>query len=220
MRLPFKYWALCVAVTLAAASGIGYAAILDTQPVIHGCYQKNGGVLRVIHPSSQHCRSSEFVLEWNESGPRGPQGPPGVTHADVFGFDRGGANLPNWIPIVSGTWPDIQPFMTRLLTMHLDKGNYAINAEVIAANYNGQGIIVCLMGNQTIGWWALSQSAVGTAPGYAVQQTFSAQGFFSLDAPADVPLSCFNALAGPVGNPIVGFVKAIATRIDTFTRTE
>jgi hypothetical protein len=53
-----------------------------------------------------------------------------------------------------------------------------------------------------------------------VQQTFSAQGFFSLDAPADVPLSCFNAPAGPVGNPVVGFVKTIATRIDTFTRTE
>ena len=36
-----------IAVTLAAASGIGYATILDTRPVIHGCYQKNGGILYV-----------------------------------------------------------------------------------------------------------------------------------------------------------------------------
>jgi hypothetical protein len=53
--------------------------------VIHGCYQKNVGGLRVIDTSiGQACRGSENSVDWNQTGPagaRGATGPPGVSDA-------------------------------------------------------------------------------------------------------------------------------------------
>jgi hypothetical protein len=46
--------------------------------VIHSCYQKNNGQLRVIDVSKgDSCRSSERALSWNQSGPTGARGPTG-----------------------------------------------------------------------------------------------------------------------------------------------
>ena len=43
---------------------------------IYGCYQKNGGDLRIVkHPKS--CRHSEIPISWNKVGPQGPVGPAG-----------------------------------------------------------------------------------------------------------------------------------------------
>jgi len=104
--------------------------------------------------------------------------------------------------------------------MHLPKGNYAITAEVIAENSAGQGIVVCLLGNSTLGF-AVAQSGVGNAPGFALQQTFEAQGIFALSAPSDLELSCFNAPPNePAGNPRIGLADVIATTLDTFTSTQ
>jgi hypothetical protein len=48
--------------------------------VIHGCYQKSGGSLRVIDTSrGDTCRSSEQVVNWNQTGPTGATGPTGST---------------------------------------------------------------------------------------------------------------------------------------------
>jgi len=53
--------------------------------LIHGCYQKEVGNLRVIDPSSgDSCRPSEVDLSWNQhgvkgdTGPQGPMGPTGL----------------------------------------------------------------------------------------------------------------------------------------------
>lgn len=198
---------------LALAGGIAYAS--GGGGVINACAQSENGQLRL--DTGKGCLPSEQAVQWSQMG---PQGPPGITNADERFFYRGGANVPNWLPIVSGTWPDIRPSMTRVLTMHLDKGNYTITAEIIAENDQGQGIVVCLLGNPTLGY-ALAQSAVGWALGFALQQTFEAQSIFSLDAPSDLDLSCFNAPPNdPAGNPKIGLADVIATRIDTFTSTQ
>ena len=41
------------------ASGIAYATIPDANGVIHGCYQKSGGALRVLDDSVTNCAKSE-----------------------------------------------------------------------------------------------------------------------------------------------------------------
>jgi len=70
--------AVLVAVVGLAAGGVAYATIPDSGGVIHGCYQKNEGQLRVIDPSTGGaCRSSENALSWSQTGPQGPQGPEG-----------------------------------------------------------------------------------------------------------------------------------------------
>src|SRR5262245_55096900 len=53
------------------------ATIPDTKGVIHGCYSKSGGSIRVIDDSVTTCNANETSLSWNTTGPMGPQGPIG-----------------------------------------------------------------------------------------------------------------------------------------------
>jgi hypothetical protein len=95
-----------------------------------------------------------------------------------------------------------------------------LTAEVIAENDSGHGIVICLLGNSTVGF-TVAQSGVGNAAGFALQQTFEAQGRFALNGPNDLELSCFNAPPNvPAGNPRLGFADVIATKLDTFTSTQ
>jgi hypothetical protein len=69
-----------VAATIAlvvAVSGVAAAAIPGSNGVIHGCYQKKGGSLRVIS-AARHCPGSQKAIAWNQSGPRGLQGVQGM----------------------------------------------------------------------------------------------------------------------------------------------
>lgn len=71
------------AVLLAAGAGtlftvgVAYATIPDAHGVIHGCYTRSGGNLRVIDDSATGCKTSETSLDWNAQGPAGPVGPAG-----------------------------------------------------------------------------------------------------------------------------------------------
>jgi hypothetical protein len=200
---------------LALAGGIAYAAS-SGDGTIKACAKTENGQLRL--DGGTGCLPSETAVQWSQAGPQGLQGPPGpagMTSAGERFFYRGGANVSNWLPIVSGTWPDIRPRMTHVLTMHLDQGKYVVTAELIAENDGGQGIVVCLLGNPTVGY-ALAQSAVGDRPGFAMQQTFEAQTIFPMDSPGDLELSCFNAPPNePAGNPRIGLADVIATKVDS-----
>jgi hypothetical protein len=68
-----------VAALFVAIGGIAYATIPDSGGVIHGCYQKDVGTLRVIDPSAgDTCLASEIPISWSQTGPAGPQGPQGA----------------------------------------------------------------------------------------------------------------------------------------------
>lgn len=73
---------LPIAVGLAVAGGAGWAfgSIPDTPGgVIHSCYQKDVGNLRVIDPGSgQTCRPSEVALDFSQTGPQGQKGDTGA----------------------------------------------------------------------------------------------------------------------------------------------
>ena len=67
----------------ALTGGIAWAAIPDHEGLIHGCYTKLGGVLRVIDTAKgQKCLTHlEAPITWNEQGPRGEPGPVGADGA-------------------------------------------------------------------------------------------------------------------------------------------
>ena len=67
-----------VAALALAAGAIAYATIPDASGVIHGCYMKSGGSLRVFDASVTSCKSGETELDWNVQGQAGPAGPPGA----------------------------------------------------------------------------------------------------------------------------------------------
>jgi hypothetical protein len=79
-KTRFDRRGIAVMVVLAAlvAAGVAYGSIPDSSGVIHGCYLKSGGSLRVIDSASK-CSSNETSVNWNQQGPAGPQGPQGPT---------------------------------------------------------------------------------------------------------------------------------------------
>ena len=80
-------WVLpCVAVgAIAATVSVGYA-ITDVSPsggVVRACYNPSTGAVRLVSGASS-CTRSERYVEWNITGPTGPQGvagPQGETGA-------------------------------------------------------------------------------------------------------------------------------------------
>src|SRR4051794_22455849 len=72
-------WLAVVSVTiLVAVGGAAYASVPDAAGVIHGCYSKTSGSVRIIDSSTQACSTTENGLNWNQIGPTGPQGPQGL----------------------------------------------------------------------------------------------------------------------------------------------
>ena len=59
-------------VLLGVCGGVALATIPGAGGVIHGCYAKLGGALRVI--DNGPCRATEAPLSWNQMGQQGPQG--------------------------------------------------------------------------------------------------------------------------------------------------
>src|SRR3954463_3150752 len=61
---------------IVAAAGIALATIPSSNGVIHGCYQKNSGNLRLVDAPAD-CRAPEIAVSWNQKGEPGGQGPQG-----------------------------------------------------------------------------------------------------------------------------------------------
>jgi hypothetical protein len=71
------FFLAAAAVAVAAvAGGVAWASIPDAAGVIHGCYQKNVGNLRVVDNPAD-CRASELSISWKQKGDRGPTGSAG-----------------------------------------------------------------------------------------------------------------------------------------------
>jgi hypothetical protein len=86
MRQRWRLLALGAGAVLVVSVGIAYAAIPDSNGVIHGCYVSGQGQLRVIDTAKakESCKNNETAISWNQQGPKGdkgdtgPQGPQGV----------------------------------------------------------------------------------------------------------------------------------------------
>jgi hypothetical protein len=87
-NLPKGASALGAVVVLGAGAAMATATIPAEDGVIHGCFNKSGGQIRVIDESVRDCDSNETELDWNvrgaagpkgDTGPQGPVGPKGDT---------------------------------------------------------------------------------------------------------------------------------------------
>jgi hypothetical protein len=82
LRPRLSYASVGVTLVLVlGASGFAMASIPGRGGVIHACYQKQNGGLRVIDRSkggsAGKCHKSEKPLSWNQKGQPGPPGAPG-----------------------------------------------------------------------------------------------------------------------------------------------
>ena len=94
MRLSRYGIGFAVAVTLGIAAGVGYAAIPDSHGVIHACYDRIKGDLRVANPHNPKLGAcvagKENPLDWNQQGPPGPQGESGQVAHGIREFKTSG----------------------------------------------------------------------------------------------------------------------------------
>ena len=68
---------ISVGTGVVMAAAIASAIIPDTAGVIHGCYTKSTGTIRVIDDAVTKCKQGETALNWNVQGPIGPKGDKG-----------------------------------------------------------------------------------------------------------------------------------------------
>jgi len=90
--------------------------------VIHGCYKKVNGQLRIVKDPGQ-CRPSELPILWNQIGPQGPEGPPGPPGIGNIQIAR-----------QEGSAPLGGDTGTEVLSLIVPAGAYAISAKVSVAN--------------------------------------------------------------------------------------
>jgi hypothetical protein len=82
MYLSKKLVASIIAVIAIAGGASAFASLPDGAGVVHGCYDKASGQLRVTDPNTntpKGCSTKEAALNWNQQGPQGPAGPAGIT---------------------------------------------------------------------------------------------------------------------------------------------
>jgi hypothetical protein len=209
-----------IIVLLGIAGGVAYAQVADSGPVIKACAGNVTGLLR--QDQGRGCLPIEHAIQWNQIGPQGPpgpQGPVGPSRADEKFVARNPRDTSTWIPVNVATG---RLGGTRLLTMHLDPGNYVVNTQVVAGNFTGIGTIVCITGNNALGGYAVGQQSLGTAGGYVRQANLSYQSTFAAPDGGDIELVCWNAQEGQSdpGQASVVFGDVIATKVDATTSTE
>lgn len=74
-------------VLLVAVSGAALGTIPASNGVIHACYVKTTGSLRVVS-TNRHCPTGQAPLNWDVQGPPGPQGP----GEHLLNFESDGTN--------------------------------------------------------------------------------------------------------------------------------
>ncbi len=148
---------IAVAGILVAGAGVAYATIPDINGVIHGCYSKSGGSLRVIDNTVTNCKSTETSLNWNLQGVQGPQGPvgpqgqqgpqgaqgpqgpqgsqgPAGPSGTSHGYFASAANV-----VIAGT-----PAYSAIVSISgLAAGNYMLSGQVFIGDYPSEPAVAC-----------------------------------------------------------------------------
>jgi hypothetical protein len=183
--------ALILAVLGAVAGGIAYA---ETSGVgtLNACAKTATGQLRL--DTGTGCLSTEQAVQLGTAA---------ATRADERYFS-GLTNPPSFLPLTVGTFPDVLPTATRVVTMHAPAGNYAIAAQVVANDATGSGVVACLLLDSTGATHGFAEAGVGIAAGFDRTQTIVLDGAIKLEQETDIALTCWSQPAGgqTPGNPI------------------
>ena len=129
MNTRWKWFVLVALAGLAVGAGVTWAAIPDTNGVIHGCYKTAGGTLRVIDVGAgETCKPSEQSLEWPgeesvvlRSTTQTIQ--PGASHTFSVFCQAGERATGGGYRVLSGfTTPELLPLMTAQGSVPIENG--------------------------------------------------------------------------------------------------
>jgi hypothetical protein len=206
--------ALSAVALLVVLGGVAWAAIPGPNGIIHACYKRRGGALRVINTSAHaKCGHREAELNWSETGPPGPRGGRGLMGARGLTGARGAVGPAG----SNGTDGGLSDAFTtsetatlaltssrQILSLSLPAGDYAVNASVTISNEEGPGgstqAATCtLVKTPHPSSQATASATVPFVEGGS-SQTVSLEGTWSLPAAEALELSCEQSGAtGSVG---------------------
>lgn len=197
--------ALTLTALAAAATGIAYATAGDTTTTISACAKAESGQLRL--DTGTGCQPSEQAVQLGTAA---------ASRADERFFVAANLADPStMLPLANGQLPSVFPHLTRVVTMHVPAGNYAIASQITLINHTGDGSVVCLLldsSNQTHGY---AETSVGIDSGYNRNETMTIDGALSLAAADDISLGCWN----DTGNTQVAPGTALVRAADITTKT-
>ena len=188
-----------------AVGSVAWASTADTGGVIHGCYKTVSGALRVINTDTGGtCLRSETSLDWNQTGPTGPAGTPGLDSG--IPPDASAVGGPTVLPPAPA---DPRAGTHYQLSMSVPRANFAylFYADMQAVASGGSGEFHCeLLTDFSPGPHTFVNSGpipdgiatkVQSVPGqtYAVTQT--------------VTLDCFNASQVPITLSQIRFMAVL-----------
>jgi len=162
----FKLMAIAAAVAAVAAGSAAFAAIPDSNGVIHACYDKQSGQVRIYDSQTnlpKGCGPKETALSWNQQGAQGipgPQGPkgdkgdPGEPGPPGPKGDKGDPGDPGpqgpqgepgpslgYVTSTGASYTDISysgPFVyTNVASLDLPPGNWIVSAKVRISHASG-----------------------------------------------------------------------------------
>lgn len=212
---PSPALALCTAVLLATLGGAAWAAIPGPEGVIHGCYDRRSGQLRVVDTAKHaKCRRREAELNWSETGPPGRRGGGGPRGLRGLTGARGatgptGASGPAGAQGPSNAYAASETSAVSLaaggrdvLSLSLPAGSYVVTASVDIANEDGVGgeteKATCVVNAvpPATGEEASGTATVPFSKGFTGEQTVPLDGSWTLSAPETLELFCTQLSAG------------------------
>jgi hypothetical protein len=146
----------------ALLGGAAYATIPDGGGVIHGCYAKSGGSLRVVDDTVTNCKSGETSLQWGVQGPQGPQGPQGAQGpqgpqgAQGPQGQQGPAGPSDAYLATSGTLGIPKNTLVQVVQLSLPAGSYAVYGTLNLFDINNDATVQCWTrtnGNKIFNAW-------------------------------------------------------------------
>lgn len=191
---------LSTVLLLAALGGVAWAAIPGPGGVIHGCYNKHGGQLRVINASAK-CRRKEAALNWSEIGPPGPHagtGPRGATGKS----GAPGAPGQSFAYAASETATiSLSGGGRNVLSLKLGAGKYVVTASVNVGNADtapgATEKATCVINDvPTVTAEASATATIPFVKGLGTSETVPLDGTWNLSAPATLELFCTQVSAG------------------------
>jgi hypothetical protein len=152
---------------MALLGGVAYATIPDGGGVIHGCYAKSGGALRVIDNTVTNCKTGETALQWGVQGPQGlqgpqgPQGPQGLQGIQGVQGQQGATGPSDAYYATTGNLGIPKSTLVQVAKLVLQAGDYAITGTVELLDLNNDAVIQCdtnANGNLAFSSWGKVES--------------------------------------------------------------
>jgi hypothetical protein len=196
----------------ALAGGIAYAQTTGNGGTLAACAQTQTGQLRL--DNGHGCLAGEQPVQLGTAA---------ATRADErFYVAPNLVDRSTFLPLTIGFFPSVIPTATRVVTMHVPAGNYALGAEIVFSNHTGSVAVPCILLDAAGTTHGFAQGSVGIAAGFNRDETLTIDGALSLPAGTDLSLVCW---ASPVvgfdpGTTLVSAADITTKTVDTATITQ